>query len=192
MKFIWLDPELFEKANPELILIVATYPFLLSLKLVSNKVNSLKTLNKQPPEESEEEIIYWPMLQSLNLQDNNIKELGRLGSCPSLRDLDLSDNSIHTISEDFEGHEKLVTLDLKINNINSIARLSNLPELKILNLASNKIKEFVGLEGCPSIETLSLRSNNVKPKLKLLISLKLLYFSIFLFFLVFFSRNLFS
>lgn len=82
-------------------------------------------------------------------------------SCPSLRILDLSDNSINSIAEDFEGHERLVELDLNANSIIKMEKLANMPELKILKLSNNKIKELVGLNGCVSLVELYLRSNNV-------------------------------
>lgn len=140
----------------------------MSLKLTGNNVSSLKALHKEPPEDpenEEEQVTYWPVLQSLNLQNNNIKELPKL-NCPNLRYLDLSDNKIYTISEEFEGHERLLELDLNANSLHKIDRLVNMPELKILKLSNNKIREFLGLDGCTSLVRLDLRANQVKNILK--------------------------
>lgn len=101
------------------------------------------------------------MLQSLNVQNNNIKEIPKI-LCPNLRILDASDNHINSIAEDFEGHERLVELDLNANSIAHMEKLGNMPELRTLRLSNNKIKELVGLEGCASLEFLDLRANNVR------------------------------
>jgi Leucine-rich repeat (LRR) protein len=116
---------------------------------------------QKEPEEGEEPLPQWPVLQTLNLQDNSIKELGPITNCPSLRFLDLSDNSISSISEEFEGHGSLVELDLGINQLNNLAKLGGMPELKRLYLNNNRIKELAGLDGLGNLQYLGLRGNMI-------------------------------
>lgn len=73
----------------------------------------------------------------------------------------MSDNSIGTISEEFEGHPTLIELDLGINQINNLSKLGGMPELKRLNLNNNRVKEVSGLDGLSSLEYLNLRGNMI-------------------------------
>jgi len=80
---------------------------LLTLKLTDNKITSLKILQAaatKDPEDGEEALSNWPCLVLLNLQKNLIKELSPISTCPNLRYLDLSDNHISLITDDFDGH----------------------------------------------------------------------------------------
>lgn len=144
--------------------LVASFQFLLNLKLTKNKITSMKSLTVPPkePEEGEEPLPQWPVLQTLNLQDNSIKELGPISNCPNLRYLDLSDNSINSISEEFDGHPTLVELDLGINQLNNLSKLGGMPELKKLDLKNNRIKELQGLDGLGNLESLKLRGNMIQ------------------------------
>lgn len=139
---------------------LATFPNLINLNLTDNKLTSMKVFNKEIPEGAEDESAYWPMIQDLKLQNNKIKEIGKL-NLPNLRRLDLSNNVIDKISEEFEGLEKLEYLDLGINSISSLENLKNMPELKELYLKNNKIHKFTGLANCSSLTILSLRGNNI-------------------------------
>lgn len=114
------------------------------------------------PQESEEgeDTVYWPLLQNLVIEGNRIKELPRL-ILPNLLRLDLSRNNIDRISDEFEGLDKLTYLDLAMNNLTSMANLRNMPDLEALYLQSNQIRKFNGLEGCTSLEILTLKGNDI-------------------------------
>lgn len=103
----------------------------------------------------------WPMLQILNLQDNQVKELSQISMVSSLRYLDLSSNVITQVSEDFDGHPNLIELDLGLNQLNSLGKMTGMPELKILLLNNNKLKELTGLEGLPNLQLLNLKGNHI-------------------------------
>lgn len=110
-------------------------------------------------DDGEEQVSSWPCLTLLNLQKNQIKELSPISSCPNLRYLDLSDNQISVITDDFDGHPALNELDLGINQLAVIAKLAAMPELRRLDLNNNKLKELSGLEGLANLRYLNLKGN---------------------------------
>jgi Leucine Rich repeats (2 copies) len=85
--------------------------------------------------------------------------LASISVCPALRYLDLSDNNITSIAEDFDGHPNLIELDLGINQLTSLAKMGGMPSLKRLQLNNNKLKELTGLEAMSSLTYLCLKGN---------------------------------
>ncbi len=140
---------------------MGTLPFLITLDLRQNSINSLGSLNRKPPEG--EDTVYWSRLQFCYLSSNKIEKITPIGA-PNLLHLDLSNNQINQIAEGddgFKGHENLQFLDISGNNITNLGPLGGMRKLKELYAGSNKLYRLSGLEGCEELEILHLRGNMV-------------------------------
>lgn len=106
-------------------------------------------------------------IKRLLLKGNNIQYVSEtLMFYQSLRDLDLSFNSIVEIFEDsFEDSGKLTTLDLSHNKLGSLKEddLSGLRNLSFLNLTHNEIDYIArnALSHCPLLKILDLSYNKI-------------------------------
>jgi Leucine-rich repeat (LRR) protein len=104
-------------------------------------------------------------IRTLKLQGNTVTTVrcGDLDSYPLLQFLNLADNQIQELEEDALGRlEALSTLDLSGNRLNSVPR--SLPAgLAILHLQHNCIQELNSgdLQGLPRLKYLSLRHNGI-------------------------------
>ncbi|KAM0680514.1 hypothetical protein GINT2_001202 [Glugoides intestinalis] len=108
-------------------------------------------------------------LESLRLQDNNIKELqpNIFNNLQKLESLNLSDNKLTELpSCVFDGLVNLKSLWLPNNNIKELQPniFNNLQKLEELNLDNNKLTEFPEgiLSELGSLQTLDLSKNEIK------------------------------
>ena len=113
-------------------------------------------------------------LTRLNLASNALTSVRGLRGLQYLRFLDLSKNAISTLVE--EGGSDgvgavdglgLVELRLEHNAIENLAALGSLPRLQTLTVAENQIASMRGLDGCPSLVELDIRSNRVSEVVEL-------------------------
>ncbi|KAJ7369251.1 Leucine-rich repeat and IQ domain-containing protein 1 [Desmophyllum pertusum] len=102
------------------------------------------------------------LLQTLNLQANNLQQPPRLVNNVLLRELRLDDNSISS----FESLSRawlplLQTLSVSQNSIFQLAPLDNLIMLESLDIRNNLISDtdslVPGLQGCSRLKTLKVR-----------------------------------
>ena len=105
-------------------------------------------------------------LESLNLYQNEIEDLGPLSSLGNLRVLNLGNNRINDISP-LQGLAALEELDLSYNRLKNIVTLKNLANLRELHLEGNEIRELTPLASLKALEGLflsgNLDSSNVAP-----------------------------
>jgi len=99
-------------------------------------------------------------LQSLDLSDNNISDIGALSKLTDLQNLNLSFNQINDI-EVLTGLTNLQAIDLSYNQISNIGALSNLTKLHTINLRKNQISDIGALSSLTKLQTLILDSNHV-------------------------------
>lgn len=100
-------------------------------------------------------------LQSLNLNQNRIKELPESLQLPRLKKLSLNENEITSLSF-LEGHKSLVTLEARKNQLVNLVGLCRLPRLTEIFLAENSIASFKGIGILPKLTFLHLRNNHIK------------------------------
>ena len=126
-------------------------------------------------------------ITTLNLSDNQVRDLSELSNLTDLVNLDLSRNYINgdlsalgakdkleklTINSDGKyrlsdisaigSFKRLTDLALEKQKISDVTPLKGLPLLKNLDLAENKIVDVSPLESLNSLETLSLQKNQIK------------------------------
>jgi hypothetical protein len=99
-------------------------------------------------------------LQSLNLGDNDIEEIGVLSALTNLQKLVLQGNQIKEVGW-LSSLTNLQMLNLSYNQIKEIGGLSSLTNLKVLNLGENKIKEIGGLSSLTNLQYLFLSNNQI-------------------------------
>jgi len=100
-------------------------------------------------------------LEYLDLQGNNITEVGELGYFQKLRKLFLSNNQIQTL-QFFSQLPNIVVLDLNNNKISNVEGLSQIKNLHYLYLDNNQITELKITELIPNLSFLSLKGNKIK------------------------------
>jgi Leucine-rich repeat (LRR) protein len=130
-------------------------PFVLTLNLASNEINSIKTWEEGS----------FANLTDLVLDDNALTALMPM-PFPALRRASFARNDISTCAE-FTGHEKLTSLDLSKNKLTSAAGIANMPALLELNLAgglknenpTNQLESIEGLAGIEALQKLDLSQN---------------------------------
>lgn len=102
-------------------------------------------------------------LRVLNLSYNEISEVVRLGSLPSLQELMLHKNNIDNIEKligmDLPALEKLNLAYNKLKEIDSLGKLTN---LIVLELQHNVLEKLVGVENLKKLEELKLEFNKLK------------------------------
>ncbi|KAM0680290.1 hypothetical protein GINT2_001676 [Glugoides intestinalis] len=108
-------------------------------------------------------------LESLSLQNNNIKELqpNIFNNLQKLESLDLSKNKLTEFpSCVFDDLTNLKSLSLQNNNIKELQPniFNNLQKLEYLRLYNNKLTEFPScvFDGLVNLKLLSLQNNNIK------------------------------
>ncbi|MFH1372214.1 MAG: leucine-rich repeat domain-containing protein, partial [bacterium] len=106
-------------------------------------------------------IQYLIALDTLNLFDNQITDIGLLAALTSLSYLDLSYNQTSDI-ESLAEMDSLVWLNLFVNQIIDITPLAGLTSLSYLYLADNQIVVITSLAGLDSLVLLNLFNNQVE------------------------------
>lgn len=149
-------------------------PSLTELLLLDNEIENIDCLKNAN----------FPSLISLNLENNNIKDITGLADLTSLRNLQLSNNQIEDIStlallpdlfsitlaennisnidclKQFDS-EKYYSLDLSGNQIVDISSVSNLKNIISINLNDNKISDIKALENLGNLKYLKLENNKI-------------------------------
>ncbi|MDF9408171.1 MAG: Internalin-A precursor [Pelotomaculum sp. PtaB.Bin013] len=103
---------------------------------------------------------YAANLQSLNLTNNNVSDIGVLSKLTNLQTLNLSSNQISDIRA-LTGLTNLQTINLGNNQISDIEALSGLTNLQTLYLDNNQIINIDGLSRLTNLHHLSLYSNKI-------------------------------
>ncbi|KYH34458.1 internalin-A precursor [Clostridium tepidiprofundi DSM 19306] len=101
-------------------------------------------------------------IKSIDLSNNNIKDISALGYYHSLKELNLSNNKINNIStlRYLRGLEKL---DISNNLVQNIYSLRYLRNLKSLNISGNNIENLYPLSNLINLEELYM-SGNIQAK----------------------------
>lgn len=123
--------------------ILGDLPFLRHIKLQSNRLKSLKNIEKVKN------------LRILNIADNQLTNLGELKELKQLDSLDISHNQITSI-EELHNMESLVVLTAHHNKITSIPAFPHLKRLKSLDLADNPIQKLENINILESLVYLKL------------------------------------
>uniref|UniRef100_H3D886 non-specific serine/threonine protein kinase n=1 Tax=Tetraodon nigroviridis TaxID=99883 RepID=H3D886_TETNG len=100
-------------------------------------------------------------LEELCLEGNCIRELCVPLSLPEIKLLDVSKNSVETVSADFlTGCPKLETLNVSVNKISSLSHLPS--KLTTLKLANNGFAEVsAAILGLPNLRSVDMRTNRI-------------------------------
>ncbi|KAJ9692584.1 hypothetical protein PVL29_011575 [Vitis rotundifolia] len=107
------------------------------------------------------EVAKWMGQKRISLADNQIEELTGSPNCPNLLTLFLAENNLKMISDSFfQFMPSLRVLDLSNNSITELPRgISNLVSLQYLNLAQTDIKELpIELKNLDKLKCLGLTS----------------------------------
>ena len=101
----------------------------------------------------------------LNLSGNNIECLNPLHRLPNLRQVDLSNNQIHSLTSLKQPLLFLKELDVSFNRLTSLTGLSKLPELEVLIARNNRITSLQALDElhsvCSKLRVLDLEQNSL-------------------------------
>jgi len=98
----------------------------------------------------------------LNLSHNNIEKIRNLDALKYLKTLDLSFNKISVV-EGLDLNKNLTLVNLENNKINSLENFpATLVKLSTLILNANEISSCKGLEKCPALKSLQLKSNHIR------------------------------
>ena len=113
-------------------------------------------------------------LRVLNLNDNEVSEVVRLGSLPELEELLLERNKLEKADQiaqmDLPALEKL---NLAYNNLKEVANLDRFKNLSVLDLQHNALQSIVGVENTDipflnklkSLQSVTTEGNNLKDSL---------------------------
>lgn len=109
-------------------------------------------------------LTHLPGLKRLDLSNNKLASLSSLGCIPSLQDLRLANNELHTL--DISHFPKLQQLDIDKNSIAEIDNLTSHRCLEILswreqNLNNTSRKTSVQYQQCRNVQTLYLSGNSL-------------------------------
>jgi len=116
---------------------------------------SFQRLRKIPPEVCE--LVH---LESLNLRNNDIRDLDNLASLERLEYLDISNNFIKDI-EPIGNLRSLSRLNLSFNGISNIQVIKNLKFLEELLCQENQINRLPNLRELRNLMRLNIRSNSI-------------------------------
>jgi Leucine-rich repeat (LRR) protein len=101
-------------------------------------------------------------LRVLNLNDNEVSEVVRLGSLPELEELLLERNKLEKADQiaqmDLPALEKL---NLAYNNLKEVANLDRFKNLSVLDLQHNALQSIVGVENLEKLQELKVEFNNL-------------------------------
>ncbi len=100
----------------------------------------------------------FPRLESLNLADNELRDLSALAGLTNLTYLTLSRNPLTDYAA-LSGAPRLVNLELSGNHLSNLGFLAALPGLKFLDLSYNAITNLDPLLGLTNLESLVLAGN---------------------------------
>ena len=105
-------------------------------------------------------------LETLNLSDNQILNIERLGATDNLglaklTDVNLSDNRIRDITP-LENMTELTVLNLNQNSVRDISVLSGLTKVTRLALDNNKVSDLTPLVEMPALTDLSIAGNGIR------------------------------
>ncbi|PAA76358.1 hypothetical protein BOX15_Mlig007814g3 [Macrostomum lignano] len=104
-------------------------------------------------------------LEVLNLSNNQLESLPRLGPLSHLLDMYLSNNRLTALPDGIDRPELSSLLSIRANN-NSIEALppslSRLPCLRVLDLENNRVTELpADVSGCAKLRELNLKGNKI-------------------------------
>jgi len=108
------------------------------------------------------DLVWFPGLRSLTLEDQEDLDLEGIAAISSLKELSL--RSCGITSQDLEPLAQLTgleTLDLTGNSVATLNHLTPLQNLRVLRLAENSLSDLTPLENMPNLEELDLRENAV-------------------------------
>ncbi len=105
---------------------------------------------------------YMPNLRTLDLSNNQIKDISGISKIPYLKHLDLSNNGISNIKA-LGALKFLKTLKINNNkNLNEIDAIGNLEYLEKLDLSNNNIKYLPSFKGLIYVKDLNLSNNKIE------------------------------
>merc|ERR1712151_248456 len=129
-----------------------SFPHLLTINCSQNSIRSIQFM--------EEFSSHMQFVQAIDLSQNKITELTNIPQ-PRVTRVNLSENEISRTDE-FKGHDALLSLDLKKNKLISLAGIANMPLLTELNISENEIKDLIPLKNLPSLKKLNATTNKLE------------------------------
>lgn len=126
---------------------ISVQQFLVKANFSKNKVVSLQPFQNGNP---------LKFLQSLDLSKNLIEE-AVFNFCPSLKNLNLSSNSLKYLN--LAGLSKLEVLEVRQNKLDEIAYINQCEKLKNVYAAENQFQSLKAFAELPALEILHLRQN---------------------------------
>ena len=123
-------------------------------------MNLMLTLPGVPADDCYEAAKVLNTITSISLKDRKIKNLAPLAKLTNIEKLDLQGNDIVDVGP-LEGLNKLTYLNLASNQITNIAPLGKLPALKELSLTENQIVDLLPIAGMKYLEILYLKKNQI-------------------------------
>ncbi len=98
---------------------------------------------------------------SFNLSSNSLDTLYSLRDLQSIRDLNLSNNNITSLSNLSKLNTVTGTLTLTNNNLSNLSGLDNLKSANYINLSGLILSDLTGLGGLTSVNNLNLSNTNL-------------------------------
>ena len=95
---------------------------------------------------------------SLNIENNNVKDISVLSPLRSLSWIDLGNNQVSNI-EDLSTLKTLSSLNISKNEISNIDPLSKATNLAWLSIANNQIRDLSPLNSLPKLRHLVIEGN---------------------------------
>ena len=123
------------------------------------KLTELTIKNTNVPTDVLNKIAQFPLVK-LTLSECNIYNISALSSITTLTHLDLSGNSISTITP-LIGLTNLQELDLHKNNISDVSDLSGFTKLTTLNISQNALKTIAPLSALKALVSLDASTNQI-------------------------------
>ncbi len=152
---VFESPEM-EDYIRELLYIPRTSPVL------SSNLWEITELNIPNTVKSFGDLVYFPNLVSLTIQDSIADDYSVFEKLPQLETLDLSGSLISFEALEYVGMlRKLTSLNLQGCGLSNIEALGNLTALKWLNLADNSITHISSIVEMKELQYLNLKSNGV-------------------------------
>ena len=124
------------------------------------KLDSLNLSGSSFPTESLAMIAVLPSLNSLSLADCSLSTIEYLANAGSLKELDLSNNTIRNLAV-LKTIPDLKTLKLQHNAVNSLEALETLDHLEILDVSYNSISTLTPLDSCSRLVELTADHNSL-------------------------------
>lgn len=100
-------------------------------------------------------------LEDLTLRSNLIQDMNGVENLPLLNRLELYDNQVETIAH-LDKLGKLTILDLSFNAIREMGAVSACPLLEELYVAQNKLRKIEGIDGMKNLKILDLGANRIR------------------------------